>query len=430
MHVFLFTRNLRLHDHVASRDSVYLPVCVWERAYGPQSEAALYFWRDAVHGLADGLRAAGSRLWFFKGRHVDALDAVRSTCAIDGVHAVLDVTTRLGDVVARWCRKHGVPFYLHDDLDVLPLGEGRKGDGTAYRVFSAYHAAVQRLAVRRPNDGAMRWCTIQKLPKGAHPLPALPDASRSYLGGRPEDATAAIGRLRSLEAYDGTREFPAVDGTSKLSPHLRFGTVSPRQAYWAVRDAFGPSHGLLKELHWRGFFLRVTQDDPRVLRNQPLRRGFDAARWRTGKEADRDLSRWKRGRTGVPLVDAGMRCLLATGWMHNRVRMVTACFLVRTLMIDWRRGQLHFARYLVDGDASSNNNNWQWIAGCGADAMPTFRVFNPFLQSFKYDRDATYIKTWVPELRAVPPRDIHAWRDAHAKYGRYPAPMVEWRTKV
>lgn len=242
-----------------------------------------------------------------------------------------------------------------------------------------------------------------------------------------------------IERYGEQRDFPAIKGPSYLSTHLRFGTVSIRSLVRAAHAlTVQPQHSSaalwLSELIWREFFFMVLAMNPQVASGASFKREYDAVRWETGPQADADFDAWREGRTGYPLVDAAMRQLLRTGYMHNRLRMVAASFLVKDLGIDWRRGEAHFAEWLNDFDLAANNGGWQWAASTGCDAQPWFRIFNPLTQSRQYDPQGRFIKRYVTELANVPPEWIHApWLAQPARLaehgfmlGRdYPWPIVD-----
>ena len=230
--------------------------------------------------------------------------------------------------------------------------------------------------------------------------------------------------LDNVADYKTARDLPDRDGTSRLSPHLHWGEISPRQVWHAVQT-HGRSEGaqtFLKELGWREFCAQLLFHNP-DLPAKPLDTRFIKFPWR---HSDKDFHAWTRGRTGIPIVDAGMRQLWQTGWMHNRVRMIVASFLIKHLGVDWRRGEAWYWDCLVDADLSNNAANWQWVAGCGADAAPFFRIFNPVLQGEKFDPKGAYVRKFVPELASVPDRYIHQpWQmDSPPKY---PAPIVDLR---
>ena len=240
-----------------------------------------------------------------------------------------------------------------------------------------------------------------------------------------------------MAGYSSGRDFPATPATSRLSPHLHFGEIGPRQIYAAATttavadDAAGVDvETFERELGWREFNHHVLFHHPDIT-TRNFRDTFDGFPWRDDRKA---FEAWKRGRTGYPIVDAGMRQLWATGWMHNRVRMVVASFLIKHLLIDWRKGEAWFWDTLVDADLANNAAGWQWVAGSGADAAPYFRIFNPVLQGVKYDRDGEYVRRWAPELAGLPGVLIHRPWEADQKTLKaagvrlgsdYPAPIVD-----
>jgi deoxyribodipyrimidine photo-lyase len=233
---------------------------------------------------------------------------------------------------------------------------------------------------------------------------------------------------RALPGYTTGRDRPAIDGTSRLSADLRFGTISVRRAVARVLDAACDDRRLrahankfASQLRWRDFYAHVLFHFPHV-ETGAFRPAFGAIRW-AGDPAH--FEPWAAGRTGYPIVDAGMRQLAATGFMHNRVRMIVASFLSKDLLLDWRLGERHFMRQLVDGDLANNNGGWQWAAGTGTDAQPWFRVFNPVLQGARFDPDGAYVRRWVPELAAVPDRWVHRPWAAPEPATEYPPPIVD-----
>lgn len=325
----------------------------------------------------------------------------------------------------------------------------RTRTGDAFRVYTAWWRAARAMGDPLP-----------PLPAPAHVPPAArpaawaePCVGIDALGLRPvapdwagglraawrPGEEAARERLRDfvgggLAGYADARDRPDLPATSRLSPDLRFGHVSPRQvwheAVMAVRGTAGQGAGekdlekFLSELGWRDFAVSLLYAQPELV-SANFRTEFDAMPWR---DDARDLRAWQQGRTGYPIVDAGMRQLWQTGWMHNRVRMIVASFLTKHLLMDWRVGEAWFRDTLVDADIASNVANWQWVAGCGVDAAPYFRVFNPVLQAQKFDPDGAYVRRWVPELARLPTSCVHApWTCDPAIRGRvaYPAPIVD-----
>ena len=212
-----------------------------------------------------------------------------------------------------------------------------------------------------------------------------------------------------------------MEGTTRLSAHHKFGTISIRESYWVVKRELGNSSQLITELYWRDFFTHVAFHFPHVFKGA-FREEYNGLEWSKSKK---NFDAWCEGKTGFPIVDAGMRQLKETGWTHNRVRMITASFLVKDLHIDWRWGEKFFAQHLVDYDPAVNNGNWQWVAGSGCDAAPYFRVFNPWTQQKKFDQDVKYIKKFIPELEKLTAKQIHDWEKRQVDGIAYPAPIID-----
>ncbi len=254
----------------------------------------------------------------------------------------------------------------------------------------------------------------------------------------PAGEEAALQRLRrfcreDVQDYQQQRDFPAVAGTSCLSPYLALGILSPRQCVNRLRaecpevleNADGGAFIWLNELIWREFYRHLLVAYPRLCQHHPFIGWTDAVIW---NHSEQQLIAWQQGRTGYPIVDAAMRQLNETGWMHNRLRMISASFLVKDLLIDWRQGERYFMSQLLDGDLAANNGGWQWAASTGTDAAPYFRIFNPTTQGERFDQDGVFIRRWLPELAAVPDSDIHQpwrWAERQQQSLDYPPPLVE-----
>ena len=320
---------------------------------------------------------------------------------------------------------------LHRVGSPYAVSPGRltKKDGTPYRVFSAYRRAWGEHGWRAPAQGvrSVAWAA----PNGRHraEIPDDPDVGEVRLP--PAGERAAQQRLRAflsgpVRDYDTARDRPAADATSRLSPYLKLGCVHPRTVLHHLREA-GSGAGVQRfrdELCWRDFYADVLWHQPdsaRAALHERMRR----MQVDEGRTADERFDAWSRGRTGYPIVDAGMRQLLVEGWMHNRVRMIVASFLVKDLHLDWGRGARWFLQHLVDGDLASNNHGWQWVAGTGTDPAPYFRVFNPVSQGEKFDPDGDYVRRYVPELAGVRGRAVHRPWELDPPPRDYPAPIVE-----
>ncbi|MGW6693899.1 cryptochrome/photolyase family protein [Rhodococcus sp. NPDC054953] len=372
--------------------------------------------------------ALGGRLLVTRGDPVAVIPALVRELGAGAVHVSADfapygsrrdraVEAALGDVPLV---RTGSPY-------AVAPGRVRKPDGTPYRVFTPFRRGWLEHGWRPPADtgpATVSWLDPAGLDMRV-PIPAGDDES---VGLPSAGETAALTRWREfrddgLDRYHLDRDRPDLDGTTRLSPYLKFGCLHPRTLLQDLASCSDEGSTTLRsELCWREFYADVLHHRPDTARANFDPR-FDALRYDTGPDADRAFEAWTQGRTGFPFVDAGMRQLLAQGWMHNRVRMIVASFLTKDLHLPWWWGARHFMAHLVDGDLASNQHGWQWAAGCGTDAAPYFRVFNPTAQGEKFDPDGDYVRRWVPELRAVPGRRVHRLPDGHPI--GYPDPIVD-----
>jgi deoxyribodipyrimidine photo-lyase len=334
--------------------------------------------------------------------------------------------------------KEGMQVRSFTDQVILDVEGIKTGSGGCYTVFTPFK---RKWCAALEEQGPPRiWSKPRRQAVLNIDSDPVPDKLRGFAaGGRPDLWPAgereATRRLRKfaverIEGYHKNRDFPSVDGTSTLSPYLSAGVVSPRQC---LETAVAANNGLvdsgkpgistwISELLWREFYRHILIGFPRVCRNRPFKPETDKLPWR---QEHKQFGAWCTGRTGFPLVDAGMRQLIQTGWMHNRVRMVVAMFLTKDLFIDWRWGERYFMQNLVDGDLASNNGGWQWSASTGTDAAPYFRIFNPFSQSSRYDPDGDFIRRFVPELASLPAKRIHRPHDTPSQDLDYPRPIVD-----
>jgi deoxyribodipyrimidine photo-lyase len=441
-----FRNDLRLADNrglrAAARSRALVVVFVFDPALlraSRDSGPRVRFLLDCLAQLRAELERRGSRLIVRLGDPVRELPRLARELGAARVGWNRDVSpyARARDVrVRRVLERDGVRVEEHKDRGVFEPGEVAKADGSAYSVYGPYRRAWLRRLASDPQEPA-RAPRLPPMPRGvesdALELPAKlaprADPARIPPGGE----RAALRRMRAflggpVRDYAKGRDLPARDGTSRLSPYLRFGAISIRTCLAAARElaaeeprAAAGARRWIDELIWRDFYAQILWEHPRVL-HASFRPKYDALVW-DGEQ--RWLEAWRSGRTGFPIVDAGMRQLAQTGWMHNRARMIAASFLVKDLAIDWRRGERHFFERLVDGDPASNNGGWQWCAGTGTDAQPFFRIFNPTSQGERFDPDGDYVRRWVPELRALRGRAVHRpWEDPDA-VPDYPGPIVD-----
>jgi deoxyribodipyrimidine photo-lyase len=403
--------------------------------------------RESVAALADALAERGAPLRIIRGRPIDVVpDFVRGVGA-DALYMTRDATPygcRRDRAVADALGPLGIEVHAKRGLYVHEPDEVLTREGGSFSVYSpfrrAWSALPQREVLAAPN----------RIPSVAGAATSRPDpvstlAELGFDGPTADPALlvepgepAARARLArwldsGVDAYADVRDRLDLAATSRLSQDLRFGLLSPLEV--ATR-ADGPGDGrrvFTSEVVWREFYAHVLWHHPHLL-HEPFLRRFAALPWRTGPDADADFDAWREGRTGYPVVDAAMRQLRASGFVHNRGRMIAASFLTKDLLLDWRRGEAHFMAHLVDGDPASNNGGWQWASSVGTDPQPYFRIFNPVLQGRRFDPDGAYVRRWVPELARVLTTRIHEpWTmtpDEAAAAGcrigtEYPAPIVD-----
>ena len=475
-----FRRDLRLQDNTAlsaaARDSggAVIPTFVLDDQLlrgADVAPARIQFMLDCLRDLDDSLRRQGSRLIVLRGNPAAELARLAQMASAGAVYFNRDYTPaalRRDRRVTQALQEAGLRAESFKDSVIFEHSEVLTGNGGPYTVFTPYKRAwLNRLSAGGQADAQPLGApALAPVPDSLATigLPTLPGAAelgfhvteRLPAGGESE----ALRRLThfkdsgALQAYSAQRDFLAIEGTSRLSPYLRFGAVSPRQCFtvaistlqrdFPAKHSFSPAASDVKkegadawisELIWREFYAQILYHFPHADRAS-YRREYEQLEWGSGDaalDADR-FAAWCDGRTGYPIVDAAMRQLNQTGWMHNRARMIVASFLTKDLLLDWRLGERYFMQRLVDGDPASNNGGWQWAAGTGTDAQPYFRVFNPRLQSERFDPDGAYIRRWLPELAHVSLEYLHAPHTmpplVQAQAGciidqDYPAPIVD-----
>lgn len=450
--VWWIRRDLRLADNqalsaaLAKYDQV-IPLFILDPAllnspYVGQKRLAFLF--EGLRQLDKELRVRGSHLIVREGKPVEQLQHVIEETQAEAIYAEADYSPyarrRDAEVLEM------LPLELTEGVVVHPPGSVMKDEGDPYIVFTPFSKVWEKLPSPRKADlfspphqistpGEVDSLSIPK-------APALDDKAL-FLPGTEEGMSRleafAAGQEMPIYRYSNERNLVDRPGTAKLSPYLRFGMVSARQAVFFARQAIAAAHNKearkgaeswLNELIWREFYIHILYHFPEV-RGQSFRPEYDHIQW-ANNEAD--FKAWCEGQTGYPIVDAPMRQLRRQGWMHNRARMIVASFLVKDLLIDWRWGEKWFMQHLVDGDPAANNGGWQWMAGTGTDAAPYFRIFNPILQGKKFDPDGRFVRQWLPELADVPDRYIHtpwemdeaAQKKAGCVIGRdYPSPIID-----
>ncbi len=398
-----FRRDLRLDDNPAwaaatsTGDDVVALFVLDPSLFDPSGDHRRVQLLAHLHGLDRSLQEHGGRL---RVRTGDPAQVVPDEAAkLDAVFWNDDYTPYAVERDTSVAAALRLPTHRTHGSAVHRPGSIRTGGGDPYKVFTPFYK--KWLATDWD-----RWPEPASAKVAGEPGEGIPElVAEPLMEGGEDAAMDRLGAfLEHVDGYPDTRDRPDLDATSRLSADLKFGTLSPRRVIERVGDATKGREAFVRQICWRDFYMQVMFYFPHT-KTRALRPEYDLIWWRNDVEA---FAAWKDGRTGYPIVDAGMRQLLAEGWMHNRVRMITASFLVKDLLIDWRWGEQHFRRLLVDGDVAQNVGNWQWVAGTGADAAPYFRIFNPVTQSKKFDPDGEYIRRYVPELAEVGNAHIHA----------------------
>lgn len=442
-------RDLRLADNPAllaashNADGV-VPLYIHNPTEGQpwsMGSASRWWLHHSLKSLDDSLRQQGSRLIIRQGNELETLTGLISKLGATQVYwnrlyepADIARDARIKSAL----RDQGIRVETFNSALLNEPWEIRRATGEPYRVFTPYWKAVQSAGLDRPPYPApqrlpapSRWPESTKLDLLGL-LPKIPWDSGFYRDWQPGEQCAWANLecfiTDGLRGYKQQRDIPGQAGTSRLSPHLRFGEISPRQVVHGILSRGLPggdtaSDCYIREIAWREFAHHLLFHFPDTA-NRPLDARFDRLAWRLPEDYAADLQAWQRGMTGYPIVDAGMRELWATGWMHNRVRMIVASLLTKNLLIPWQEGARWFWDTLVDADLACNTLGWQWTAGCGADAAPFFRIFNPVLQGEKFDPRGKYVRRWIPELASVPEPLVHKPWEA-ASYGAYSRPIVD-----
>jgi len=401
VNIFWFRRDLRLDDNAgfkaALRDDLpVLPIFIFDSEILeklPEDDARVTFIHENLQRMRDELQQDhGSSIAMYHGKPKEIFKELLDTYTIKKVFTNRDYepyAKQRDQEILEYLEDHDISFHDYKDQVIFEKDEVVKKDGDPYVVYTPYKNLWRKQFSNKELDLHYTSRYMDNLYEHSR----LPNLSLSDIGFKTSSLKVPDYKVTPgmIKDYKDKRDYPAVEGTSRLGPHLRFGTVSVRQM---VRDANGEDQKtFLDELVWREFFMQILFHFPDTVTNA-FKAKYDRIEWRNNKE---EFQKWKDGKTGYPLVDAGMRQLNKSGYMHNRIRMLVGSFLCKHLLIDWRWGEAYFAEKLLDYEMSSNVGNWQWVAGSGVDAAPYFRIFNPTTQIEKFDSDHKYIKEWVPE---------------------------------
>lgn len=456
--IFIFRRDFRLDDNIGlinalDRSEEVIPIFIFtpeqieKNSY--RSDNAIKFMLESLHDLEGQLEKYNSKINYLFGRPAKVLQEILDKNKIDAVFVNADYSPYAKErdlEIALTCKKIGIDFVSCKDILLQEPGRVLTGSGKPFVKYTPFFNKASMVKVNEPEKNNCKNYASQKTKiESKFLLPGnldlniglsrkkLPKSLKNIFtkdfefskniavnGGR-SNALKILKKIENFADYDKKRNFLNYK-TTELSAYIKFGCVSVRQVYYAFLKT--GSIDLIRQLYWRDFYYNILYFYPHVL-GHAMKKNYDKIVWSKNKNM---LKNWQEGKTGFPVVDACMRELNQTGFMHNRGRLITSSFLVKILQIDWREGEKYFAKKLIDYDVAVNNGNWQWSAGTGADSQPYFRIFNPWTQSKNFDPGCEYIKKFLPELKSVKPADIHNWGKKYKEYKniKYPAPILSY----
>jgi deoxyribodipyrimidine photo-lyase len=437
--LYLFRRDLRLDDNSAllaasSGSKEVIPCFIFdpiqiEAQNKYRSLNAIQFMIESLKDLEQQISNHDGKLYLFYGKTIKVLEKLITENDIEALIFNKDYTPfsiKRDRAIATLCKKLNVNCISYDDALLNPPQRVLNKSKKPYTVFTPYWRTASLSPVIKPSKYQYKNLCNKKIKEAeSHDIfkSILPKKNSDIAqnGGRTE-ALVILKHLDDFKHYEKTHDIPSKH-TTELSAHIKFGTVSIREVYYALLEKLGRSahQGLIRQLYWHDFYYQIAFHWSAVF-GAPFQEKYSKIKWSYSKD---HFKRWCEGITGIPIVDAGMRQLNKTGFMHNRVRMIVASFLTKDLLIDWQWGERYFAQHLVDYDPCVNNGNWQWAASTGCDPQPYFRIFNPWLQQKKFDPECIYIKEWVEELRNIDPKIIHNWHKEQRSAVQYPEPMVD-----
>ena len=425
--IFIFRRDLRLEDNTALNEALskgeVLPIFIFDPRQINNNEYfsnnAFQFMIESLKELDRELKQKGSKLNIYQGEPHSILNKLVDD--FDAVFVNRDYTPfsiKRDNEIKKVIEEKSKQIFSYHDYMLNPPEDGLKSDGTPYSVFTPYYNNAKNMKVKKPKTEKGNFL----IDKNSQDISEMKyDVNKNIFrqGGRKE-SLKIIENISKFLNYEEDRDIPSLEGTTGLSAHNKFGTVSIREEYHHFSNYSGKNHPLVRQLYWRDFFMQLAFYSPKVF-GKSFNKKYDDIKW---IDNEKWFDAWKEGKTGFPIVDAGMRQLNKTGYMHNRVRMIVSSFLTKDLHIDWRKGEKYFAQQLVDYDPAVNNGSWQWAASTGADAQPYFRIFNPWRQQKRFDDGCRYIKKWVPELNNLTPTEIHRLEFYKSSNIDYPEPIV------
>ena len=426
--LFIFRRDLRIQDNVGLIESLQnskevIPCFIYDENIIKKLKDSEFRWNFLNESLVDldnELKKKGTSLQVLEGKPEKIIDSMIKKHNLNAIFLNTDFTNyaqRRDEKIFQVSKKNKISFHSTLDFLLHNPNEIKTNEGSPYTIYSFFYKKARQFPVKKIIKNIKKNYSKEIISNDQIKKSEI--KNNDIIGGRKE-ALKILRGLDKFRDYDKVRDFPGLNQTTMLSAHNKFGTVSVREVHKEIKEVLGSDHTIMGEIYWREFFSHILFHFP-YAQKTTFRKKFQKIPWSKSKES---FKKWCEGETGFPIVDAGMRQLNQTGFMHNRVRMVVASFLTKDLHMDWRLGEKYFEEKLIDHDPAVNSGNWQWAASTGCDSVPYFRIFNPWRQQERFDLNCDYIKKWVPELEKIEPKVIHKLWEKFPTNLEYPKPML------
>ena len=431
--IFIFRRDLRLIDNkgldfaIKNFDNI-IPIFIFTPEQVTKknkffNENAIQFMCESLIDLDKNLKKHNSKLHFFHGDNIKILSKIIKSIDVDNIIFNMDYTPyaiKRDNDIKKLCNKNNIECHILEDYLLAPIGSLTKKNGDPYTVFTPFKNNGLKYKVDKPNNTKVK--KLKKINKFNDKIIKFSINENILVNGGRKNGINKLKQIKNQNKYNSKKDILTYN-TTHLSAYIKFGCVSIREVYWMIKSKLS-NNKLIDQLFWREFYFYIGYYFPKVMKGKNFNEKYDNIKWKYSKK---NYQAWCDGKTGYPIIDAGMRELNETGYMHNRARLFTSNFLNRILGMDWRWSELYYAQKLTDYDPLVNNGNHQWISSTGTDPKPYFqRLFNPWLQSQKFDKDCEYIKKWIPELKDVDNKEIHNWEE-HYNTDIYLKPIVNYK---
>ena len=444
--IFIFHRSLRLIDNIGLIKSLELskkviPIFIFTPEQVDKNDFksvnAINFMIECLEDLDKKLKEKNTKLFIFYGEQHKIIDKIlKDDDKIDCVFVNKDYTKYAVErerLINKSCECNNVKFYSYEDYLLHPVNIIKTGNGDYYSKFTPFYKKIMNLGVDKPikkvgdnfigsNYKTIDETSFKKIRNEYIDDDIVEKDCKVFEGGR-DEGKIKNKNLKNHDNYSKDRDLLFKE-TTRLSAHIKFGTISIREVYYKLLKLYEKDNPIIRQLYWREFYFNIAYNKPEIFDGKSFKEKYDKIKWKKSKKL---FQKWKDGETGYPIIDASMKELNKTGYMHNRGRLITSNFLVKILNLDWREGEKYFAQKLVDYDPSVNNGNWQWTAGSGADSQQYIRIYNPWTQGERHDKEAKYIKQWIKELKDVKAKYIHEWNKYYKEYDvDYPKPVIDY----